>query len=483
MVDRFQCYARLLGGCALALLLAASAVEAAATSQSAMPFITASGKAPIIFVDGKSGQDITPGIQEALDKARANHGGTVILPPGDYVVSGTIHFGGSPQRFPKGGPEGIILQGGPTRLHYSGPDNSTVLDMPAPNDCAVRDISIDADNRPGVVGIHYRGGYDLDTNGGKGNLFQNLEMTSMDVGVWIGDAFGPDLVSSVFQNIKLNYLRIGVLAEGANVTGMSFYNAMISAYNDAAVKIVGHTARRIRESAKDPLTAEEQKDTQKRMINIVTGKEIFLSDVPPYALKHRTIQAKVDGKVVYSAGGGAPDMTFYNLVAACAAPASWVIDTNFGTVRVYTARIEGSNGIFRHSSNIGTSRFSDLLVDVNATSPGGLNGNVIEYLAPGPLHLIGGNFEGNIALGDNTVVYNMGVRFVHRRDVFPGMVRQNLVLPRDGRVRRIGHTVTFYGRRGTYDRVEIKTPENPKFIQLPGTHGAKVFGMVQTEVK
>ena len=69
------------------------------------------GRAYVIYVDGKPGTDITANIQKAVDMARANYGGTVMLPPGSYTVSKTISLAGSIERFPKGGPSGIVLSG------------------------------------------------------------------------------------------------------------------------------------------------------------------------------------------------------------------------------------------------------------------------------------------------------------------------------------------------------------------------------------
>ena len=130
------------------------AQQAANASPPFKSVTASSGRAYRIYVDGKPGTDITANVQKAIDTARAGYGGTVVLPPGSYVVSGTIHLAGSAERFPKGGPQGIALTGAGgancTKLLYSGPANTAVIDLSGPWGCAVRNLSIDADNKPGA---------------------------------------------------------------------------------------------------------------------------------------------------------------------------------------------------------------------------------------------------------------------------------------------------------------------------------------------
>jgi len=468
-----------------AIAFLASAAATAAAEPTPAPENTsvraASGRPYTIYVNGLPGTDISDNIQKAIDQARAANGGRIVLPPGDYTVTRTLQLAGSAKRFPKGGPRGIALtgagSGAGTRLHYRGPPGSVVLDMPAPWGCTVANLSIDADNTPGVIGIHYRGGYDRGVNGGKSNLFDNLIFSRMAVGLWIGDAFGPDLVGGTFRTVRAMYVRIGVLVEGANVTGMAFYNLSVSSWNEAAVKLIGHTARRVRENAEDRVPDPEQPGEPAVIVHAVTGEELFRKDIPEYALKRRTFSGEFRGFGPFLwAGGGAPDVTLYNFNAHSADPTTWAIDTNWGSIRVYTARIEGPGGIMRRSSNMTSGRFADVLVDVCATSPGGVAGNAIEYRGQGPFYLIGGVYEANIALGA-TVLYSMGVKFYECRDKTGGMVSKDYVIPEGSGMRRTGKDRTFPGRRGTFDLVEIPMPRDIGFRQLPGAVGARIHEM------
>jgi len=442
---------------------------------------TSANRAFVYYVDGKPGADITKNIQQAVDEARANHGGSVVLPPGRYQMTDTVYLAGSIDRFPKGGAKGIDVTGSGgaegTQISYRGPEGSVVFDLSAPWGCSLRNLSIDADNTPGVIGIWYHGGYDRGTNGGKNNMFENIILRRMDVGIHIGDPFGPDLVGSTFRNIWISYMRVGVQIEGANVTGMAFYNLSGSTWNEAGIKIIGHTARRLRASPDDEIPEPEVPGVPAVVTDANTGKELFQDDVPEYALKHRTFTGTFRGYGPWVwVGGGAPDITIYNLNMHGADPSSWLIDNNWGHVRVYSARIEGPAGIYRRTAGGPAGRFADVLVDVNATSPGGLMGNVIEYHGQGPLYLIGGVYEGNIALADTTV-YSMGVKFFEWRESTSGMIRKDYLIPEGSKAVRTGKDRIFPGRRGMYDIVDIPLPRDISFVQLPGTEGMQIHEM------
>ena len=441
------------------------------------------GRAYARYVEGVPGTDITANIQKAIDGCCADYGGTVVLPPGNYTVTNTLHLAGTPARFAKGGASGIDLTGAGgaqgTVLNYRGPTNSVVLDMPAPWGCTVENLTIDADNTPGVIGIHYRGGYDRETNGGKNNTFENLILQRMDVGIHIGDPFGPDLVGASFRSLWVMYVRVGVQVEGANVTGMAFYNLSVSSWNEAAIKLIGHTARRLRQSPNDQIPEPEIAGEPPVVVDANTGRELFQKDVPEYAIKHSCFTGEYRGYGPYVwAGGGAPDITIYNLNCHSADPSSWVIDSNWGMVRVYSARIEGPAGILRRTQPGKAGRFADVLMDVCATSPGGMMGNVIEYRGQGPLYLIGGVYEGNIALGQETVVYNVGTKFFEWRESTGGMVRKDYAIPAGSKAVRTGKDEIFPGRRGMHDLVDIPLPRNIGFTQLPGTRGMQVHEML-----
>jgi len=430
-----------------------------------------------IYIKAIPYSDITAKVQAAIDKLRNSYGGvggTVVLPAGSYKISNTIHMAGSPKRFKRGGPKGIILRGSPTHISYTGPEGSTIIDIPAPNRCRVSDLIINGNNIPGVIGIRYRAGYHLGVNGGKSNIFENLDLTRMDIGIWIGDEFSPDLVSSSFRLLNILYVNVGILVEGGNVATMGFYDVNVANFQDAGIKLRGYPARVIRDS-----TAIKLPKGYGALKNIVTGKEIFRKDIPKYAYEKRTFDMNIDGKKYRVAGGGAPEATFYNLCTHTTDPSTWVIDSDWSAIRVYTARCEGPGGVFRRSSNIKNSRFADVLMDVSAMSPGGMNGNAIEYYGPGPLFMYGGHFMSNIALGNNTSLYQFGTVFKEGNFQCKSLVRKSAILPKT--IKRTGRERAFPGghpgaKRGMYDVSKISFIKNPGFVQLPNTSGAKIYG-------
>lgn len=438
----------------------------------------ATGSAEFI-VSAERGSDITVAVQQAIDEARASGGGTVVLPPGNFTVSDTIKFTGTLQRFPRGGAT-LNLRGGPTHLTYKGAPHKTILDMEAPNNCTISSLSIDGDNVPGTVGIRYRAGYERGVNGGKSNNFFNVNLARLDIGLWIGDPFAPDLVGSGFYSLGINYTRIGMLLEGANVAGMTFYNPIFSGYREAGIKLVGQTGRLIRRTEADPRPPAEVPDTPSVLTNIQTGEEIFEKDVPEYALKNRASKRMFQGQEYYWAPGGAPEMTVYNANFGGQAANAWAIDTNWGNIRLYSARVEGVQGFFRRSSTISSGRFTDIFTDVNVTSYGTTTGNVMEYHGPGPFYLYGGIFSGNVALGNNTQVFATGTRFEKGKFPFyPGLVPPGYELPANGAVKRTGKQEIFPGRFGMYDVVQVAPVEKPGFVQLPGTGNATVHGLAE----
>ena len=423
------------------------------------------------------GSDITASFQKAIDDARAAGGGAVQLPAGNYTLSGTVELAGTFKRFPHGGAN-IMLRGGPTRITYSGPPNHTMIDMEAPNNSSISNITLDGDNIPGTVGIRYRAGYERGVNGGKANVFSNISIARVDVGMWIGDPFAPDLVGSGFYSLRIEYCRICLLVEGANVAGMTFYNPIISSYTEAGIKLMGETARLIRHAAGDPHPPEEVPGSASVLTDIQNGQEIFEKDVPEYALKNRAFKKSYNGKEYYWAPGGAPEIAVYNAIFGGHAANSWAIDSNFGNIRLYTARVEGPQGFFRRTSNMPATRFTDVFTDVNVTSYGGTSGNVMEYNGAGPFYLYGGSFAGHVALGNNTKVYMTGTRFEHGKFAYyPALLPHDFQLPPNSRVHRTGKQEMFPGRLGMYDNARIDPVAVPGFVQLPNTRGAKVHSV------
>ena len=449
---------------------------------------TEQGRPFVIYLDVSEGEDAAAKINEAIGDVRKAGGGTIVLRPGSLEISSTINMAGPLERFPSGSPRGIVLTGAgggkSTTLIWAGPEGEPVIDLPSPWDCQVKNLDINGRNVPGAIGIRLRGGYERDANSGKNNLFENMTIVRLDVCIEIGDPYGPDLVGATFRNIWLMYMNIGVRAMGSNVTGIVFENCALTGYQQAGFKIVGYTARLIRESADDPMPEPEQPGEPAVLMAPGNQREIFLHEVPEYALKRMTINRSHRGWAPRTwVGGGAPDITCYSLIGHARDPTTWMFDTNWGTIRVYTARVEGPGGIFRANSNEISGRFNDTLVDVTSTSPGGLTGNSIEYHRQGPLYLIGGTYEANISLGQDTIVYSMGAKFFERRTHAGGAIHPDYQIPEGIEATRTGETKLWPGRRGMYDLVTFDYPEDIGFKQLPGTSGAQIHEMSPTLVK
>jgi hypothetical protein len=375
----------------------------AAKAQSLPMRVTSAGRAYEVRVQAVPGDDIAHKLQAAIDRARQSYGGTVVLPPGKFTVSRSIELAGSLEKFPTGGASGVALEGaGGTVIKYTGPAGSAVLDMPAPWGCAVRNLTIDG-NGAAVAGVRYRGGYDRQTNGGKNNQFENLEIRNVDVGIEIGDVFNPDLVGSTFTAIHIEDVRIGVRLLGANVTGMVFSNVTLSNYRQAGFSLLGFGGRRIRRTKADPPASSGNGV----LTDPDSGREIFADQVPPYTLEHMASRLP-DGQ--YVVGGGSNDLVIFGLEALSQSAASWLIDTNQCHVRIYSARLHGPGGLFRSSANyLFSGRFSNLLMDVSCAGEGRREA-AIEFHGKGPLYLIDGYYPNDIALNDTTV-FALGVRF------------------------------------------------------------------------
>jgi len=364
---------------------------------------TQQGRPFVIYVDAPDGHDVGEQIVRALDLLSGS-GGTIQLPPGEFHIHATLNLGGSRS---KGGPRGVVLTGtggaGSTRLVWQGPEWAPMIDLPSPWGCQVRNLALDGNNTAGVIGIRYRGGYEREANSGKNNQFENLKLVNLHVGIEVGDPMGPDLVSGHFHRISIANMGIGVRVMAMNVTGMVFRHIQLTSYRQAGFHLIGFGGRQIRVTAEDPVAENVQvlMDPDQR-------HEIFLNDIPAYARKRMVWPHPDYGHV---AGGGAPDVTIHALIGGSDHPEAWMIDSNFAAVRVYGAQVETAGGFFRRSYTGISGRFNDVLVDVSVSTTGPKRRNAIEYHGRGPLFLVGGTYEGDLALLGQVIVYNMGVRF------------------------------------------------------------------------
>ncbi|MCF7847758.1 MAG: hypothetical protein K9M45_02820 [Kiritimatiellales bacterium] len=470
----------------------------------------ASGRAYVVYVESMPGETWDEKIEEAMRRALAQGGAAeVILPPETIEITRPIRF----WRLRRNRAEGIdthadgvafadirnvwaAMQGGAvqdlarglhlrgqstatTRLVWAGDPDQVVIDIPAPYGVRVSNLAIDGNNTEGLIGIRYRAGWEFGVNGGKRNDFDQLEITRVDVGIHVGGPFGPDLVGSTFRQILVQSSRIGFLLEGANVAEMHFNECFLVHLEEAGFKLVGHGGRELRslEQKDDPMPERPTVD--------YAGRELFHEQMPErlvndkvHTRPHPDVNVGEDAMWV---GGGGPSITVRQLVAAMGDPRGWLFDSNGSNFRIENVRKEGSGGLLRVQADFRRQsvRFNDILIDINATTEGGPTGNTIEYEGKGPLYIIGGTFEGPIALGDDTVVYSMGARFLHRQRTMRGFVKAGAELPASGFWSRTGQTRVVPFRRWEGDIWQSRKHDSIGFVQLPGTAGAQIHELKQ----
>ncbi|MBI4025108.1 MAG: hypothetical protein HY360_09010, partial [Verrucomicrobia bacterium] len=333
----------------------------------------------------------------------------------------------------------------------------------------------------------YRGGIErgVYAHGGKNNRFEGITIFNVGIGIEVGGLFGPDLVGATFINTTVTNVRIGYRLMGCNVTSMVFINPLVAEFEEAGFQIKAFGGRQIRVSKDEPIVQRHADGRPGVLMDPDEEREIFQTDLPawlsaPGVTYPTWWSANAAGKRVLWAGGGNLDVTIYGLLAHSSHLNSWVIDTNWGLVRVYSARIEGMGGIFRSSVPMAAGNYANVLMDMATTSAGGLNGNAIELHGEGPLYLIGGTYRANIALGGRSLVYAFGARFETPDSSSEALLPLGYDRPLDQRIKRTGETRAVSCERGQAEMVRVTHPRNPGFINLPGSHGARVHELTQS---
>lgn len=392
--------------------------------------------------------------------------------------------GGAPADLPRG----ITLRGtsrGATNLIWKGGPNQVVIDLPAPWYCKVSDLSIDGENTEGLIGIRYRAGWEFGRNGGKHNRFEDISVMRVDVGFDVGGPFLPDLVDGLFQMIRVEDARIAFRIIGANVAEMWFREISIGNVEEAGFKLGGYSGRLIRS------ISEKDTPTKETVLTDMDGREIFYEQIEHLGeLLKQQVQTRPHPDVPGSegrkwVGGGASSCIISNVEAHMHDPRAWLIDAWFAPVRLEYVRMEGCSGVLRSGpQGAYNGRFNDIMIDVNAVSIGGVTGRAIEYNRRNTLVLIGGTFEGPIGLGQDASCQVIGTRF----NSYPGRTRNGIIpkgaeLPGDSFFTRSGEpwkggTASPNYRRGRPGEVVTSGPQpEPRFVQMRGTSGAKIYQM------
>jgi hypothetical protein len=387
--------------------------------------------------------------------------------------------GGTPRDLPRG----ITLRGtsrGATVLQWKGGANQVVIDMPAPWYCNVSDLTIDGNNAEGLIGIRYRAGWEFGVNGGKHNVFENITVTRVDVGIDVGGPFLPDLVDGSFRMIRVEAARIGIRVVGANVAEMWFHEISIGTCQESGFKLGGYSGRLIRS------IDEKDTPTDEVVLTDDDGREIFFEQIEHMEqLMQQQVQTRPHPDVPGSegrkwVGGGAASCFISNVEAHMHDPRAWLIDSWYAPVRMQFVRLEGSTPVLRAGPRGAfNGRFNDILIDVNAVSTGGVGGHVIEYDRRNSLTMIGGTFDGTVALGNAAQCHVMGTRFMESTGkTRPGVIPQDAELPEGSFFSRTGETMKIHYRGGLIgDRVISGPQPEPRIVQLRGTSGAKVYRM------
>jgi hypothetical protein len=138
---------------------------------------------------------------------------------------------------------------------------------------------------------------------------------------------------------------------------------------------------------------------------------------------------------------GTASVSIENVVAS--GEVGWLVDSDVAAVRLQTVRLEGTAGLMRNtglpegwpihcavnesSGNcgpIGDGRFSDILIDVsNSYGRAPANHTAIFFGKPDQLHLIGGTIGSRVLIGNNSTVYDVGMRFQERAGQPAGIVQ------------------------------------------------------------
>ena len=459
------------------------------------------GRAYVVYADRMEGETWSEKINAAIQRALAGGAtATVVLPPRFIEIDQPIKVWrqrvgdgvdtraegvelanlGETMASIKGGrsqdvARGLEIRGagsGVSRLIWTGGPNQVVIDMPAPWDCSVNSLSIDGQNAEGLIGIRYRAGWEFGINGGKRDTFEDIVITRVHTGIHVGGPFIPDLVGTDLRNINVSACVDGLRFVSGNVAEMWVSNAMITGYEGAGFRLLGTTGRAVR------TLAERDQEPDVPVFTDSYGHEIFLEQIPEEAKRQKLMQTEhpeIEGSAARPwVGGGSPSVVIQNVVSHAKDPRAWLVDAYHARLRLEHVRSEGPGGLYRARGGSRTGRFNDILIDVNAVTPGNVNGYVIDYDRPGPLYMLGGTLEGIAALGRDALVYSLGAKFVASGRKMPGVIPLGAELT-GTLYQRTGQETKVPGRAIPGEGIVAYGPEQVGFIQKPGTSGARVL--------
>ena len=322
----------------------------------------------------------------------------------------------------------LILEGTSqsARLAWQGGENGVMIDVPSPWQVQIRNMWLDGNDVPGTVGIRLRPGWEFQANTGRQTRVDSIYFERLDIGVWVGDPFQPDLVNYQFENNWISGVRIGMLFEGANVTGMHVRDNLIFHYDEAAVKLVGYGGRQVRTPAQiaadpNPAPVERNKfvfdafdnefSTQDLLNTRNSAGQSLLIAQKAGAVDGGPWSQQLDSPAVI--GGGGPVVEVEGLTGASHNPVAWTFYVFEGRLAAEDVRIEGAAG-FLFRDGIAPSpneRFADVFRNCNHAHNANISGNIVHYDAIGPVYFYDSYFNGRLAFRNNADVYDGGTRF------------------------------------------------------------------------
>lgn len=322
----------------------------------------------------------------------------------------------------------LILEGTSqsARLNWQGGENGVMIDVPSPWQVQIRNLWLDGNDVPGTIGIRLRPGWEFQANTGRQTRVDSIYFERLDIGVWIGDPFQPDLVNYQIENNWISGVRIGMLFEGANVTGMHVRDNLIFQYDEAALQLVGYGGRQVRTPAQIAAYPSPTPEERNKFVFDALGNEYSTQDLLNtrnsagqsllIAQKARAMgggpwSQQADSPAVI--GGGGPVVEVQGLTGASHNPVAWTFRVFEGRLAAQDVRIEGAAGfLFRDGiAQSPNGRFADVFRNCNHSHNANTSGDIVHYDAIGPVYFYDSYFNGRLAFRDKADVYDGGTRF------------------------------------------------------------------------
>lgn len=181
-----------------------------------------------IHVADMPGRRFHDQLEFAIDVARQNNGGTVVISPGWYRIQGTIAIDF----------DGLHIVGQNASLFQTAA-NSAIFELLSPSRLKIERLLLKANaDLAGAMGIWWHANYGVNQNGSHQVEFERLTFSdNLECGAWVGDPLGPDFRGWTFSNCLFYNVGVGIVVEGANVTAGSFRDGAMANFRRAGVRL------------------------------------------------------------------------------------------------------------------------------------------------------------------------------------------------------------------------------------------------------